>query len=905
MKENAANILREVLNLNSLFCIKNLDSAYQMRKANWRHDNTSFDSVYDVFQFIKTNKPNDVVLDFALHGAEDEDESEENCETSISGFSSFEDIDSGIERFCPSKKKDDNDSILYRIFYAKTVIAVWLDLFFRECEIDVSHIDERETLVKWLCKSELQLNDKFAYSLADIIRSNNNSRLPVKRIYRELSWIISDYLDNRIDSTTKDQLSFWRQWFVFLSRMEYPEIPPHEVEIEATSKLAHYLSVALKNRKRYEEGLLFAKHSLNLLGCEDRYNAFNILSLIATRVYGKRQLAYDILKSWLQMHSIGEVTNYLAEDMFAKWVIEEEKWRQTIDGMIASSVMYNNFASVAINIRDTYDLSDPAHDEFGKIAVSAAKSATDAIKKSQKILDEKNRRNKSLVTAGLYYCFQTQGRALSDLARLNSAGTLSAFQRSAKHAPDRFKQKSLMYVLSTIQTAMVFDKLYHTVKTNKIDDEKKEKIFEKCICDLYSLDSVENGDGDNYGNSVRERMKPIYQFDKIVNAYKEKVDEHKIKDISRLLVLIYQCAEIIKVFLGIRNSSKDYYKRENDDAGKDCVIHRRKDNPVAYYTTIKTASYIFDEIVQKEPGKAPTVEKDTVGKNCLTVVHAKNMNDPHEGISLLNAFQHSIKSDNVLLPPGEEVQFREALYLDTYVFLKSFTEQIDKLVMWNRYASDYGSDGQNSNGCCIEFEPEVFDRLSDPSGNREIDSDDRSSLYRVVYLSDNFTIEDSRNTSLDSVQKVRELFLFLLDRVNDLNSAIQDSIHRISDENNKQFFITTVKNALRISLETIMFLFKDDDYSEEHESRLIFSRGYDQGDSIRVLPGSPQKLAINPFFQVYIKRIILGPNVRDPDAWKPYFQYQLNKMWAKYEADTKIPEWQRYTIENSKIHYHT
>ena len=64
-------------------------------------------------------------------------------------------------------------------------------------------------------------------------------------------------------------------------------------------------------------------------------------------------------------------------------------------------------------------------------------------------------------------------------------------------------------------------------------------------------------------------------------------------------------------------------------------------------------------------------------------------------------------------------------------------------------------------------------------------------------------------------------------------------------------------------------------------------------------------LCVNPYFQICIDRVILGPNVAKTDPWSIYFQYQMTLMWKRalgFAENNQMPD---FVIEKSKIHYHT
>ena len=75
----------------------------------------------------------------------------------------------------------------------------------------------------------------------------------------------------------------------------------------------------------------------------------------------------------------------------------------------------------------------------------------------------------------------------------------------------------------------------------------------------------------------------------------------------------------------------------------------------------------------------------------------------------------------------------------------------------------------------------------------------------------------------------------------------------------------------------------------------------------RIIDGDFPKLAINPFFQIFVKGIIFGPNVRSPEKWEPYFQYQLNEMWKKDSSNSEKgnPANKKFFIKQSDIKYFT
>ena len=252
---------------------------------------------------------------------------------------------------------------------------------------------------------------------------------------------------------------------------------------------------------------------------------------------------------------------------------------------------------------------------------------------------------------------------------------------------------------------------------------------------------------------------------------------------------------------------------------------------------------------------------------------------------------------------AHSLRFREDIFERYFVFLKSFTDRTDDLLMWNRYSSDRNSGSRDSNGCFIQFNTDSFDRVNNSEGPTKnkllLDDADDYALYRVVYISKEGTILDKKNRGLSNYVKLGyEMLIGLLRGVNDYLS------NRCTDGKEDEQ-VDWVRKFVQAALRDVIFLFKDDDYADELEYRLIVSRTHNQLDCIHMIPGNPDKVSINPYFQMCIDRVILGPNVENADSWITYFRYHLSRMWQRtLELEGKVKE-PKFTIEKSKIHYHT
>ena len=860
-----------------------------------------------------------------------------HCETrryAKGGNHEINEADRVLRNLAPSE----DSSFSYRIYYFKTAFAKWLEYLEKETLSKKAQQELTLYAREWFIVSRLEINEQLFLSIKGMVLNNHLTQIMksnklsfdefVDRSLRKL-------MNKDVNRDTLEYLKFLAQFYYFEEIINTDKTQNEDILRDTTVRLAYKLAnIIYTYGFSVKTGILLAKHGIKVRHCSERQDAFNILGLLASDLYGAKQLSYDAYYSWLHMKAVGEIGQLLEPDFFNNIEEAENRWRQSREGTSAVALMYNNYAYICASIGDSYGISDPLHSSFYSIAEAAAEKAiTTAESYIEKFYNNDVRhnylagslRNSSLTEVASFYC--TLGSVLRDGVFRGSpdknSRAISAYEKIDMYyseAKNNGYQVSYEYWLNgcygmveSILGSIIYDQL-STENTPAYQDRNSKKwgnLFE-AIERYYTLDVPEHDRESQTDLQEREDLRPVMQFLKEARKIISFPSVQELQNIAQSFLIIWHCAKGIEEFLINRNISPvNYHTREND-TGEDSLSVERKTKPIAYYTTIRTASYIFENLIQEEVGIAPKVDNNIRdGKNCLTVVHAKNMNDPYEGLTLLNSFQAVIsEARNIILPKGSETVFREKLYEKTYVFLRSFTDSIDTLVMWNRYASDYDSDGRNSNGCCIEFAPECFHRLTDSAEKTLVNSDDISQLYQVIYLSDNYSIEDIHNRHISELNTIKRLYTLMRSELKNINENVITicSSKAISSDEAKNRLISLIWSALSAALSRTIFLFKSDSYSEEHESRLIYTRNQTQTDSIRVLEGDPKKLAINPYFQVYIKRVVFGPNVRNADGWKPFFQYQLSRMWEKSDSSNnnkKSSVSNSFSIENSKIHYRT
>lgn len=662
------------------------------------------------------------------------------------------------------------------------------------------------------------------------------------------------------------------------------------------------------------DGLDFAKKSLNITDYLGRYIAFITLSRLAIQSGGQLQLAYDACYSWLYRKPVGEIKHFYTINPF--FDEEEKNWREQ-NGKLREANMHLNMAYISSLIGDTYELETKRRQVFFNLAEDEIKKAI--------VLDPSESMYHSIY--GWILTSQSLNKQNYELALKQ----YKLYLKKARH-DERHLVKYFYDYYDTIINLLIID---------YVNVIKKEKKNQKCSFDIWKSSDIINTyypilkKANSHFNKLSkgfsiESLSTQYSYKKMQLLFSllnfEKICSNKTvtSNVMLILILIRSLTTIIQNQLRrLEYTDTDYYTRKPN---LDRAVTGKRPNvkTIAYYTTLKNATFLFDELIQKKPNLAPekkpdhTSEKDSTikSKNCLTVVHAQYMNDPYEGLTLLDSLVHDLQ-DNGLFPKDYSIQFRNNILKESFIFLKSFTEKVDKLFMWNRYASDYDVDGKNSNGCCVQFDPETFNRIisypsvndnkkdnndNDDTDDTSIKIDDDYYLYRMVYLSSNNTITKEMNPGIS--EETINLFNALKRLIFELNEQFK-TLSQVPEIDEIK---SIVRVSLRHSLKILMFLFKSDDYAEEVESRLIFERHYDQQETIRLVSQNPCKLAINPYKQIYINKIIFGPNVRNTDEWTPYLQYELNKLWTKYieeTGDDSSPVCERYSIEKSTVHYHT
>lgn len=640
------------------------------------------------------------------------------------------------------------------------------------------------------------------------------------------------------------------------------------------------------------EGLLYAKKALVISDYRDRQDAFDVLGGCAIETLGCKQLAYDSYYSWIHKKAVGEIVFLVPPD----YVFEEDNtWREK-EGKEETALMHNQFSYVCGMIADTYERYSKRWCTFNNIALEQIEEAIKLSKDNS-----------------AYYC--THGTLLSDSntpdqSFRDALAEYRKYKETAKSKTDRLTAARCL-IDTTIDEMQ--SSLYRWSKENdgQIQDwaslENNTEIFNELMNMLTQYQQMISEAKDDPGVDADEKENKWQEF-------LELLAKLYISDIGFMikLLMVDKLSQTIMGLLKRREySNTNYYVREDkEDRGES--LRRSGVKPIAYYTTLKTVTHLFDVLFRENKNVAPfVVEKNKEsqykdGINCLTMMHAHYMNDPTEGMALADCVSGNNPHSNILFHRGDAAQFRTDIFKQYYVFLKSFTDKMDDLLMWNRYASDRTIGSKDSNGCCVRFHADFFDRVNDSEKNVRkqltlLDDQDDYALYRVVYISRDGSIDKGKNPELSA--HVCECYYLLIKLLREINKDLCDKgyVNDSTEEAQAQWIRNYVQSALR----KVIFLFKHDEYSDEEEYRLVVTRSHNHLENIRLIPNEPDMLCVNPYFQVCIDKVVLGPNVSKTDPWTTYFRYQMTRMWQRALRLTENEQIPELVIEKSKIHYHT
>ena len=704
----------------------------------------------------------------------------------------------------------------------------------------------------WFFSHDYYINNifKYLYNYKDIdIESNLQSPTLLKQIG------MNSFLISRLPKRTsypKDVLFYCQELrLILLMRLLLDNRWNHEEQEKQYAIASKYAILAWGERFYYDgfyqSSFSFVKETLDIEDPKCRQNAFNIMGICALE-NNHLQLAYDIYLSWIFKQTLfceSQQRKMKIDDLLS----DEEQYRNETPEDVA--VMFGNFAYACGKIYDSVNSSSSLHSNLIKIAKYYIEKAIE--------LDPNN--NSFYCSAGTIYSDDNKHDCAVSYYQAYQKETISIAGRTTAA---RCIANSLMDLLLTKET--------FSTQESKLFNENVESF----LTNYSILKDAERRDA--AGEEEYRNGRSLFSFLSALSMLPRNMSEEKI-----LLVRIERIAGSILSLLKRTEYSNNSYElhyeifpdnlkcklRIEKKGNTDSEDESASKTPIAYYTKMSMLRYLFDE---RDPVSGECLENSSaLGQNRLTVMHERYMNDPEEGLVLLNRLKDIL--------PKKPTEMRDELLDQKYVFLKSFTELIDTLNMWTLYGSDKDN-GKDCNGCCICVAPETFDLIVNQPNDAAMQSytktNDDYHLYKVAYMKGEELYLDGKKHDILTRQ-----YQLLKKQISLLQSK------KLWASKNKGIII----NILMRSLERIMFLFKEYSYSMEMESRLVLTRDIDDDTDVKMTNGIPPRLYIMPPFQLFIEKIILGPKIENPDRWIPFLQKELNSISKKWCGNSEnIPK---------------
>ena len=661
----------------------------------------------------------------------------------------------------------------------------------------------------------------------------------------------SDYLktvckglfsDNNFNEQNHNYLLLAIQLNAFVQVLLNPNIKKKAaIQLAISTISLQFAELCYKNDDN-DNGIKFSIIALSVGNPQDRQNAFNLLGLCAIES-NQYQLAYDTYFSWInkQMLDNMEFNFNFKKELLAELNIElqsnkEQMWRDKNHKSVA--IMFGNFAYVCGTMYDLLKKST-LKDELMCIAKYYIKLAIEYDPKSCSyfctagtIFSDDHKNEEALTYYRKYY-----SKAKNPTEKINALSSLLSVHK------EKYNNDSHTDIEDIEDIAVKFLREYKQLLNDNNETVQEELTNAR---ELYFLLSECN----RLSNKTRNLKYLLFQIDNEVIDILESLRQksYVATNFNLHCELFAEKKHLIFDHKNINLNKRYIENQQNEEPNKE----------IAYYTKLKDLQHLFSGIEQENGNTL----------NCLTMMHARYMNDPEEGLILLQKFR------DFLPKPPEHL--RNELYDQKFVFIKSFTGLIDQLNMWTTYGSDIER-GSDCNGCCVCIAPETFYTVTNTQNKSAAQlsshSDDDFHLYSVAYIDgEKIFVNGNRNLFLEKRYK----------RLKSLLSNLSKGLRGAPDTD-----INIISNCLVRLLEKPMFLFKDISYHLEVERRLIITRDVKDRFEIKKTAQEPPKLYINPAFQVYPEKIILGPKLDTPDYWIPHLQYELSKISEKWLFGSK------------------
>lgn len=730
------------------------------------------------------------------------------------------DLTKNNENYFLNKSKDLNEiKNLFKPYYFSDKLILYLK---RLCELVIDGDKEsfdKLNISHFICENYIEKN------FADLCLKEETNEYDLKLSILTLKFCV--FLDI-VTNNTLDKKVLWNNY----------------VEIAMLSMANRYYQI-----DKHFDCFDISKIALKCNDSERRQDAFNLLGICAINS-NQYQLAYDIYFSWINRRFIFDMQidmqnedKIIIDDLLKSK--KEFKWRNCEKSKNYISIMYGNFSYVCSSMYDLLENSNQKK-QLLQLAKHYIKKAIDLNPNIDNL-----------------YC--TASAIFEDAKEYNIS------QKYGRRYLEKLNNDELDRKLYILRRLII-------IYVNLVINNKKDELYYNEFCqlekeyfNLYKLALKI----DNPNNELKKEITNGENLFSFIEETKELKKEIKcfLYEFNNNATLILNNLRQIRYKEYVFDLHIQLFLKEEDQNCKlinntNCKVTKINVNEIniAYYTTLENLKFLF----QNSKNIDITGKGNVSGNNgnYLTMMHACYMNDPEEGLKLLQKLKEYL--------PNDPETLRNELFDQKFVFLKSFTSLVDQLNMWTLYGSNKNN-GEDCNGCCICLASETFEMAlnrakSDKNSNFQLGKyeNDDYHLYRVAYI-------DKEQIYLDGDEN-NELTNFYRSLKKTLSKISKYSKHLNINDKDK------VYRCVIRSLEKLIFLFKDISYYQENEMRLIITRNINEKSEVLLTSSNPPKLYINPIFQVFPEKIILGPKIKNPDVYIPYLQYELLKISEKWPS---------------------
>jgi tetratricopeptide (TPR) repeat protein len=448
-----------------------------------------------------------------------------------------------------------------------------------------------------------------------------------------------------------------------------------------------------------------------------------------------------------------------------------------------------------------------------------------------------------------------------------------------------------------------------TALNNRGNSWDKEKEHHKAIQDYNKAIELNSNYAAAYYNRANSWIKEK-EYDKAIQDYNKTIEISPDFGAAYFnLALTYETKKKLDLSLAFFTKAKESNHRVEHAESKIKDIQERIAANLAsdlsnsilkiksIVSAIRTKSLAGSEVARVvHYSKLPVA--DIITKDCHSRLHYSNviyMNDPQEGkifVEYLN--------DKEITDWLEKSSYKN----ESTIFLGSFLpanegdenddNAEDQLLMWRTYGKN--EHGLDAAGCNLVIDAAFFD-----SGEKKAEDIPTTFAEIKKAIEDGFRFTEDNRNSLLKVQYIRKGKIkgdengILKKLVDYLKDEIKSLIEKIGDDSTALEGKLYTESKIFDALQEVCHLFKSADYAFEKEVRIIRTEPrcsnnieyYKNAENKEPMPPRHFYIKSEKRILPYLKKIHLGPKVKDATHWSLHLDYSLRKAAETEEEEIK------------------